>query len=431
VHSASFYFGHHLAAWRPGVDYRTVYSSHRAQGGGVILDVGIHELDLALWWFGQPARMLSLPRRTGLLEGDVEDVCDLSIEFRSGVVANLHLNYLDPTYRRSFLLSGDQASLEGFFGLRTLTKRTADGKIEEIDLSAHDKNEMYVDQMRHFLDVVQRKARPIFTLADSTTNLEVALDARDRGPYVVFPRRGALLEKVPAVIQARLGSTRLPGKVLKTAAGKTMLELLVERLRRCRRIDQIIVATSEAPSDRAIVEVAERIGVPWFVGSEQDVLARYVGAVRKFDLPAVVRITADCPLHDPAIVDQCIARFCAERPDYCSNIHPRSIPDGLDVEVMSRWTLESADRDSTSKPDREHVTHYIYTHPERFEILAAAPGNAELAKHRWTLDTPADYELIKAIFESLYPQNPDFRMSDVLSLIARDEHIQSLSRAIT
>ncbi len=227
-------------------------------------------------------------------------------------------------------------------------------------------------------------------------------------------RKGA----VTVVIQARMGSNRLPGKVLKLAAGKTMLAILVERLRRAETIDQIILATSVAPGDGLIVDEAERLGLPTFLGSEHDVLSRYAGAARKYDLPAVVRITADCPLTDPAVVDFTVGRFLSERPDYCTNALDRSVPKGLDVEVMSRAALERADAEATDNADREHVTRFFYTHPERFRVLHAAPHDATLAGHRWTLDTPADYRFLTTILDHFHIEKPGFDMNDVLTFLA-------------
>jgi spore coat polysaccharide biosynthesis protein SpsF len=427
VHAAHFHVGHDLAAWRPGVDYRTVYSARRAEGGGIVLDA-IHEIDLALHFFGRARRVLALPRRTGRLDADVEDVADLVVEFASGVAASIHMNYRDPVYRRTVSIAGDAAIVDGDFGARRVELRRREGPPEVVNFP-DDRNAMYVREMEHFLAVVRGEARPAATLDEGVRALELALAARDHGPVVELAQHAPPLARVPVVIQARLGSTRLPGKVLKTAAGKTMLAHQVERIRRARLVDQVILATSEAPADRALVDEAERLSLPWFVGSEHDVLSRYVGAVRKYDLPAVVRITADCPLLDPDALDAVIARFLAARPDYCSNAIPvRSVPDGFDVEVIAREALERADRDATERPDREHVTRFLYTHPERFEILVPAPLDRELGSRRWTLDTPADYEFIRSVFERLYPSQPDFRLADILALLTRHPELDTLPR---
>src|SRR5207237_1271156 len=138
--------------WRPNVDYRTVYSARRAEGGGVLLDA-IHELDLALWWLGLPRRVLSLPRSTGALEADVEDVADAVVEFRSGVVGNFHLNYRDPVYRRSVAIAGSHSVIEGDFARRQVRVRRADSESEPARFS-DDRNQMYVGELRALLSAL-------------------------------------------------------------------------------------------------------------------------------------------------------------------------------------------------------------------------------------------------------------------------------------
>jgi spore coat polysaccharide biosynthesis protein SpsF len=194
-------------------------------------------------------------------------------------------------------------------------------------------------------------------------------------------------------------------------------------------VGRIVLATSEAPSDRLLVAEAERLGLDWFVGSEQDVLSRFLGAARKWDMPALVRITADCPLLDPDAFDFTVERFLQAQPDYCSNAIPeRSAPDGFDVEVLSREALERADREARGRADREHVTSFVYGHPERFEIVAAAPFDRELASRRWTLDTRADYEFIRNVFEALLPSKPDFRLADILALLEARPELDTVPR---
>jgi spore coat polysaccharide biosynthesis protein SpsF len=322
---------------------------------------------------------------------------------------------------------GSEAVVEGDFARRSVVLRTRDGAEERLDF-AHDINAMYVSEAEHFLTMV-RGDRGTAAVEDDLRALELALAARDHGPVFSLPRQSPRLERIPVVIQARMGSTRLPGKVLMKTVGQTMFSLLVERLRRARRVDGIYVATSDKPADEQIVAEAERLGVPWFRGSENDVLSRYLGVARKFDLPAIVRITADCPLMDPDVLDSVIEKFTREQPDYCCNTIPRSVPNGLDVEVFSRATLERISRDAVDPLDREHVTRHIYRHPERFECLAAAPYDPQMAARRWTLDTPADYEFLSAVFEELYPHNPRFGTEEVLALLARRPELEANLRA--
>jgi len=426
VYAAQLYYGQHIATWRPQDDYRKVYSSRRSEGGGILLDA-VHEIDLATWWFGAPRRVLSIARRTGALDGDVEDVADLVIEFRSGVTAAIHLNSRDPAYRRRASVSGDNAIIEADFGERSVTIRRQGVTPESLAFKSTDANAMYVAEMKYFLDLVAGRVPPVSTLAEGLDVMKLALDARDRGPVVAMPRTVPPLRTVPIIVQARMGSTRLPGKVLMKAAGMTMLEVLITRLRRAKLAGPIVIATTDAPADRAIIAEAERLGVPSFAGSEDDVLARYVGAMKEHDFAAAVRITADCPLMDPEVVDRTIERFLRDRPDYCSNVHPRAVPDGHDVEVFSRAALERAFVEATAKPNREHVTHFLYTHPERFELLNVGTYDAHLAVRRWTLDTAADLRVITEIIEALVPTKPEFSTDDILALFSSRPELDSRS----
>jgi spore coat polysaccharide biosynthesis protein SpsF (cytidylyltransferase family)/predicted dehydrogenase len=430
VYAAQLYYGQHLATWRPHDDYRKVYSSQRSEGGGILLDA-VHEIDLATWWFGAPRRVLSITRRTGALEGDVEDVADLLVEFRSGVTAAIHLNSRDPGYRRRASVSGDDAVIEADFGERSVTVRRRGAPPEALAFKSTDANSMYVAEMRYFLDLVEGKVAPMSTLGDGLEVMKLALDARDRGPVITMPRTVPPLRTVPIIVQARMGSTRLPGKVLMKAAGKTMLEVLVERLRRAKLAGPIVIATTDAPADRAIIAEAGRLGVLSFAGSEDDVLGRYVGAMRAHGFAAAVRITADCPLMDPEVVDRTIERFLRDRPDYCSNVHPRAVPDGHDVEVFSRAALERAFLEATAKPDREHVTHFLYTHRERFEVVNVGAYDPHLGVRRWTLDTAADLRVITEIIEALLPTMPAFDTDDILALLTSRPELDSRSSAET
>jgi spore coat polysaccharide biosynthesis protein SpsF len=227
--------------------------------------------------------------------------------------------------------------------------------------------------------------------------------------------------KVVTVIQARMGSSRLPGKVLMPVAGRTLMSYLVERLRKAARVDELVVATTTHPRDDAIVVFceAERIGV--VRGSEQDVLSRFVVAARATRADVVVRVTADCPLLEPALVDRAVQVFVEGhgRPDYVSNMLPPTWPYGMAVEVFAAETLLIADAEAIDPAEREHVTPFIYRRPERFRIesLVLQPDRSS---ERWTVDTPEDFELVSRILAELYPRKPGFLLEDVVALL--DEH---------
>ena len=202
-----------------------------------------------------------------------------------------------------------------------------------------------------------------------------------------------------AIVQARMGSTRLPGKVLAELAGTTMLEQVVRRLRGAHRIHEIVIATSTAPEDDVIVREADRINAWAYRGSETDVLARYAGASRAYRAGIVVRITADCPLLDPEVIDRVIASLTPDL-DYASNTHVRSYPRGLDVEAMHADTLERIARMAMSLAAREHVTAFVMEAPQLFRTtqLRSEHDDADL---RWTVDTPEDLEMVRGLYDAL------------------------------
>ena len=232
--------------------------------------------------------------------------------------------------------------------------------------------------------------------------------------------------KVVAVVQARMGSTRLPGKVLKDLGGETVLARVVNRLRQTRLIPELLVATTDQPADDAVVQECRRCSVAVFRGDQEDVLDRYFRAAQWAKADVVVRITADCPLIDPEITDKTIAAFLETRPDYASNALVLTYPRGLDTEVMTFAALEQAWREARKLYEREHVTPYIYEHPAEFKLLSVT-DDADHSGHRWTVDTAEDLELVRAIYARL----PDtFRWRDVLALLEQEPALMDLNRSI-
>ena len=219
--------------------------------------------------------------------------------------------------------------------------------------------------------------------------------------------------KVVVIVQARMGSTRLPNKVMKTIAGVPMIEVLLTRLARAAEVDEIVVATSEAPHNQPLADHVARLGYRCCRGSEDDVLARFVEAAHEAGANVVVRITGDCPLVDPVLVDECIRRFRAEYVDYFSNTNPPTYPDGMDIEVVTLAALEEAMRESDKQFDHEHVTPYVR---ESSQFKKAGMQNKEdLSALRWTVDEPTDFEVISNVFAHFSP-NIDFSWQQVLEL---------------
>ena len=216
------------------------------------------------------------------------------------------------------------------------------------------------------------------------------------------------------IVQARMSSTRLPGKVLLPLGGEPMLARLIERLRRAQRGDAIVIATTTNSGDDAIADLCGRLGVICHRGSEHDVLARYADAARAVHATVVVRITSDCPLIDPALIDEAIARFEQGDVDYVSNMLPPTWPYGMAVEVFSAQALAEAHAEATQPAEREHVTPFLYVHPERFRLHNLA-SPTDLSGQRWTVDTLEDYELVKRLFDAVHPSHPDFTLADLLA----------------
>lgn len=203
--------------------------------------------------------------------------------------------------------------------------------------------------------------------------------------------------RVVAVVQARMGSTRLPNKVMKLVAGKPLIEILLARLSKSQKIDQIVLATSIDSRNQPLIECVSKLGYQVIVGSESDVLGRYLLASRETNADAIVRITGDCPLIDYRLVDEVIEVFNNSKVDYCSNTSPPTYPDGLDVEIFSSDALERAAVETSDSFDREHVTPYL-RNLERFS-QAAVTGEIDYSSYRWTVDEEVDYQVILNIFE--------------------------------
>ncbi|HYE49696.1 MAG TPA: glycosyltransferase family protein [Azospirillaceae bacterium] len=219
------------------------------------------------------------------------------------------------------------------------------------------------------------------------------------------------------VSQARMNSFRLPGKVLMEAAGKPLLQHHLERLGRSARADLVVLATTVEAVDDPVAELAASLGVPVVRGSEWDVLDRFYRAALAHEAGIIVRVTADCPLIDPALIDALLDMFAAAEPalDY-AGIDVGVFPRGLDAEAMTRAALDEAWRRASLPLEREHVTPYIYRRPERFR-LGGYRLPEDHGRHRWCVDTPADFELVRRLLETLLPDNPGFGWRDVLAVL--------------
>lgn len=234
-----------------------------------------------------------------------------------------------------------------------------------------------------------------------------------------------LLNMVIAIIQARIGSTRLPGKVLKKVLGKTMLEHEIERIKCAKTIDRIILATTINPEDKKIVRLAGKLKIGVFAGSEDDVLDRYYQAAKRFGAKdTIVRLTGDCPLIDPRVVDEVVSFYIKNKKNcqYASNVNPPTFPDGMDVEVFSFAALKEAWQKAGLLSEREHVTTYIRNHLEKFKIKNLK-NKKNLSHIRLTLDNKEDFILIKKIFTALYPKKKNFNLTDMNKFLEKNPEL--------
>ena len=234
--------------------------------------------------------------------------------------------------------------------------------------------------------------------------------------------------KIVATIEARMNSTRLPGKVLMEAAGKSFLAHMVERLGRVRSLDGIVIATTTNVADDAIVTLAEELGIGCHRGSEDDVLARVLSAAKAHDVDVIVETTGDCPLIDPNLVDSCIKSYLESDVDYVSNVLERTYPIGMDTQVFSTKVLDNVAKLTDDPDDREHVSLYIYRNPEIFKLQnVSAPPELSWPELGLTLDTPDDLRVIRHVFEALYPLDPCFDLVKVLELFHTDPSLAEIN----
>ncbi|TLN21233.1 acylneuraminate cytidylyltransferase [bacterium] len=239
-------------------------------------------------------------------------------------------------------------------------------------------------------------------------------------------------ERIIVIIQARMSSTRLPGKVLKDIAGRPMLAWVVERARKAKTVTEVVVATTVEPADDPIAAFCEQMGYACTRGSLEDVLDRFYQTARQYRAGVIVRVTADCPLIDPGEIDHVVREFQRSGVDFAANRLPppfgRTYPIGLDTEVCSFAALEHTWQAATEPYQREHVMPYIYEAPGRFKVLRVDhdPDYGEL---RWTVDTPQDLELVRAIFERMAGRG-DFTWLDVLELFQREPELARLNAGV-
>jgi len=240
-----------------------------------------------------------------------------------------------------------------------------------------------------------------------------------------------MAEKVVIVVQARMSSSRLPGKVMLPILGESLLNRMVERLRMIHNKAEIVIATSKEATDDIIVQEGARIGVPCYRGSLNNLLDRHYQIGKQFGATTVLKIPSDCPLIDPRIIDEVLDFYFANPSeyDYVSNLHPPTFPDGNDVEIMTMECLERTWQAAGKQLELEHTTPYIWENQEQFRIgnVVWSSGKDYSMSHRFTIDYEADYQFIKRVFEELYPNKPDFSCEDILDLLDEKPDIYNIN----
>lgn len=231
---------------------------------------------------------------------------------------------------------------------------------------------------------------------------------------------------VGCIIQARMGSTRLPGKVLMNLDAKNpVLFYVINQIQNCKLIDEMVIATTTLGEDDKIDEYAKKMGITCFRGSTKDVLDRYYQCAKKFSFSKIVRITADCPLIDPTLVDQVVGKFKSEICDYATNFIPRTFPQGTDTEVFSFTALEKAWKNAKKPSEREHVTPFIYNNKDKFRISTIIYSK-NISNLKWTIDRLEDLKLVKAIISKIHKR--PILMNDILKLISKEPDLININK---
>ena len=236
--------------------------------------------------------------------------------------------------------------------------------------------------------------------------------------------------RIGAIVQARMGSTRLPGKTLAPLEGRPLLWHVLTRTKAIPGVDEVVLATTERSEDQALEAVARETGCSCFFGSEDDVLDRFFFAAKARGLSAVVRVTADCPLIDPAVSGLCVKRFIQGGADYVSNTQPPTFPDGLDTEVFGFEALEAAWKEARQISEREHVTPFIWKTPSRFRC-ANVERSPDLSGLRWTVDEPRDLDFVRAVVARLGTGPSSWAMEKVLAVLKKHPELSKANAGLT
>lgn len=423
--------GQYLPDWRPWQNYRESYSAKNEKGGGIILD-GSHEIDYICWLLGRPTEVTCRAEHLSSLEVDVEDSAWIYLTFPERRRAELHLDFVQRSYARTCKVVGETGTALWDFNVQEVRWFSSEQQAWHQISYTFEPNDMYLAEMVHFLASLGSETGPLVDLEqgrDVIRVVEAAKKSSEKGmPQSLNWTSEAIEGPVVAIIQARMGSSRLPGKSLAMIEERPMLWHVIQRVKRASLVDRVVVATSTAPADDAIEQMCREENVPFHRGSENDVLDRFYTAARAEKAAQIVRITADCPLIDPEVIDRVVRRFLRGDLDYASNAMVRSYPDGLDTEVFSFSALERAWHEAVKTSEREHVTSYLRS--EKFRTANVENDSTSLYQHyRWTVDELDDLEFIRAVFKAFRGQSR-FGMKDVLQLIEKTPGLEGMNSRI-
>ena len=423
--------GQYLPDWRPWQHYRESYSARHELGGGIILD-GSHELDYICWLLGRPTEVICRAEHLSSLDVDVEDSAWIYLTFPDRRRVGLHLDFVQRAYTRTCKVVGENGTALWDFTAQEVRWFSAEQPCWQNIPYLFEVNDMYVAEMVHFLESIGSGTGPMIDLEqgrDVIRVVEAAKKSSEEGkPQTMTWTNEASDGPVVAIIQARMGSSRLPGKSLAEIEKRPMLWHVVQRVKRATLVDRVVVATSTAPADDAIEKMCRENDVPCHRGSENDVLDRYYCAAQAEKASQVVRITADCPLIDPEVIDRVVSRFQRGDLDYASNAMVRTFPDGLDTEICSFSALEKAWHEAGKASEREHVTPYLRTGKFR---TANVENTSEFSRlHcRWTVDEREDLEFVRGVYRA-FRDRDSFLMEDILQLLRDQPELERLNSEI-
>jgi glutamate-1-semialdehyde aminotransferase/spore coat polysaccharide biosynthesis protein SpsF (cytidylyltransferase family)/predicted dehydrogenase len=423
--------GQYLPDWRPWQNYRESYSARYELGGGIILD-GSHELDYICWLLGRPTEVTCRAEHLSSLDVDVEDSAWIYMSFPERRRAELHLDFVQRVYTRTCKVVGETGTAFWDFSVPEVRWFSTEQSTWSSIPFVFEANDMYVAEMIHFLESLGTGTGPMIDLDQGRDVIRVVEAAkkssRDGRPQTLNWTSAISEGPVVAIIQARMGSSRLPGKSLAEIENQPMLWHVIQRVKRATLVDRVVVATSTAAADDAIEAMCQQNGVRCYRGSENDVLDRFYVAARGEKASQVVRITADCPLIDPDVIDRVVRRFQRGDLDYASNAMVRSYPDGLDTEIFSFSALEMAWHEASKASEREHVTPYMRSN--KFRTANVENDSRSFYQHyRWTVDETADLEFIRAVYKA-FRDRDSFGMNDVLELIEKTPGLEKMNSEI-